>query len=93
MKKLIKEGIAMCTAEKEAGKFAEDPHVHIKKKTIHEFLYDNRVYQSGLIVKKTVQDQGIPQAQSAKKNSYRHISEDIACAGPCFSQTALSAKA
>jgi hypothetical protein len=91
VKKLIEEGAALCTAEEETGKFTEDMHVQVKKKTIHELRYDNRVDQSGLIVKKTVQDQGIPQAQSAKKSSYGHVSE--ACAGPCFYQTALSAKA
>ena len=93
MKKLVEEGIAMCATEEETGNFAEDPHVQIKKETIHKIWYDNRVDQSGLIVKKTVQDQGIPQAQGAKKSRYRHVSEDIACASSYFAQTAPPTKA
>ena len=76
VKKLVEKGIAMCAAEEKPGKFAEDTHVQIKKKTIQKFWHDNRVDQSGLIVNKTVQDQGIPQAQSAKKSSYRYVSEN-----------------
>jgi hypothetical protein len=93
VKKLVKESITMCTAEKKTGKLAEDTHVKIKKKAIQKFWCYNRVDQSGLIVNKTVQDQGIPQAQSAKISSYRCVSENLACASPYFSQTAPPAKA
>jgi hypothetical protein len=92
VKKLVEEGIAMCTAEEETWKLAEDPYVQIQKKTIHKPGDDNRVNQSGLIVKKAVQDQRIPQAQSAKKSRYRRVSEDIA-ASPYSAQTAPPAKA
>ncbi|MDO8312082.1 MAG: hypothetical protein Q7T25_09090, partial [Sideroxyarcus sp.] len=86
VKKLVEEGIAMRAAKEKTGELTEDPHVQIQKKTIQEPGHDNRIDQSGLIVKKTVQDQGIPQAQSEKKSRY-------GCAMPCFSQTVPSAKA
>ena len=92
MKKLVEKGIAMRDTEEKTGKFAEDPHVQIQKKPIQKSWYNNRVEQSGLIVKKTVQDQGIPQAQSEKKSRCRR-SEGIACVSRYFSQPAPPAKA
>ena len=91
VKKLVEEGIAMRAAEQQTGKLTEDPHVQIQKKTIQESGYDNRVDQSGLIVKKTVQDQGIPQAQSTQEQKAEHA-RGHRYASPYFWQTAPPAK-
>ena len=93
MKKLVEEVIAMCTTEGKTWKFAKYPHVQIEEKTIHKPGDDNRVDHSSLIVKKTVQDQGIPQAQNAKKSSYRYVWENLGCASLYYSRTAPPAKA
>jgi hypothetical protein len=37
VKKLVEEGLVMCAAEEKTGKFSEDTHVQIKKKTIQKF--------------------------------------------------------
>ena len=71
----------MFATEEKGGKFAEDPDIQIHKIVTKELGHDNSVDQSGLIVKKSVQDQWIPQAHrtdqqtasppEAQKNDYK----------------------
>ena len=69
MKKFVEESIPMVSMEEKTGKFAEDADVQIHKKDVHELGYDNSVDQSGLIVKKSIQSQWIPQAHRTDRQT------------------------
>jgi hypothetical protein len=64
MEKLIEKSASICLIEEKPREFAEDTDVQIHKKVIHEPGYDDPVNQSGLVVKRGVQDQRIPHARS-----------------------------
>jgi hypothetical protein len=69
MEKLIEKSASICPAEEKPRESAEDTNVQIHEKIIKEPGYDYPVNQSGLVVKRGIQDQWIPQARRAHKNT------------------------